>query len=309
MRWASAASTRERIDEALSEVVERAQVSLGDLRADLVIVFVSPHHVAGFLSVPAFLQSRFRGAAVVGCSAAGTLAMGVEHESGPSIVLMLANLPDVDVRAFHLPPTALQDASAWRDAVGCDPLAAPALILLPDPYTAPGEPLCTAVDKVYAHSVKLGGVSSGSPPDTAALFAGGLMHRSGMVGLALVGDLQMSSVVAQGARMVGPAFVITQLDRNRLQTLDGRAATEVLIEAFEEMSALDQHLFKSAPLVGVSSGVGQHLVRSILSMDRSSGSLTVGFEGDVGQTVRFAVRDPLAAREEMKQLLRIDGEH
>ena len=112
MRCGSAISRQARTDLAVREAIAEARQAFGDLPVDLVFCFLSPHHVASARDVLAQLGVHLPGAVVLGCSAQSCIGGAVEVEEGPSLSLTLANLPDVSLHAFHVPPVALTVAGA-----------------------------------------------------------------------------------------------------------------------------------------------------------------------------------------------------
>lgn len=311
MRWASVLETGSDTEEAVRRAADRLEDQLGERRVDLVIAFVTAAHAARYAAVPALLRQRFPGAAVVGCSAGGVSASSREVEEGHALSVIAAHLPDVDVHVFH---TEIEreagglDADAWSATVGVDPLARPALLLLPDPFSVPTERLLGSLDRAYPHSPKLGGLASGGQePGQVALFADGFVHRRGLVGVALVGDIALDTVVAQGARPVGPLLAVTGGRDNLISSLDGEPVLDVLGQVFEGLGDAERMLFQRQPMIGVSpderSGPGEVLVRAIMGVSRQSSVMAVGFPVEVGQRVRFHVRDHVSAHEELQDLL------
>ena len=85
MRWGSAISRQARTDLAVREAIAEARQAFGDLSADLVFGFLSPHHVAAARDVAAQLSSHLPGAVVLGCSAQSCIGGAVGgHLPAPS---------------------------------------------------------------------------------------------------------------------------------------------------------------------------------------------------------------------------------
>lgn len=77
----------------------------------------------------------------------------------------------------------------------------PHFVLLADPFTLDVESLVAGMDFAWPRSAKVGGLASDSQvPGGSALFLDGEVHDTGLVGLALSGDLEVDTVVAQGCR-------------------------------------------------------------------------------------------------------------
>jgi len=310
MRWASVLETGSDTEEAVRAAAERIEQTLGDARVDLIFAFVTQAHAERYAAVPALLRQRFPGAAVLGCSASGVSASSREVEDGPALAVVAAHLPDVQVEVFHTEvDRAGLDEAQWRAVVGVDPLARPSLILLTDPFSVPADRVVAGLDQAFPHSTKIGGLASGGQePGQIALFADGFLHRRGLVGVSLVGDIEMDTVVAQGARPVGPRLAVTGGHDNRITSLDGLPVLDMLTRVYEELDSADQALFQRQPMIGLTpqgrSRPGDVLVRAIVGVHRATGVMAVGFPVQVGQSVRFHVRDAASAHAELQALLR-----
>ena len=312
MRWASVLETGSDTEEAVRRAAERLESQLGERRVDLVIAFVSDAHAARYAAVPALLRQRFPGAAVLGCSAGGVSSSSREIEDGPGLSVIAAHLPDVEVSVFQVELEAgarSLSAAQWEALVGVDPLAQPTLVVLADPFSVPTEQLLGGLDAAFPHSTKIGGLASGGrEPGELALFADGFVHRRGLVGVSLVGDVAMDTVVAQGARPVGPVLAVTGGRDNLISSLDGEPVLDMLTSVYEELDSAEQALFQRQPMVGVSpddrSGPGEVLIRAVVGVSRENAVMAVGFPVEIGQRVQFHVRDAASAHAELQALLK-----
>jgi small ligand-binding sensory domain FIST len=297
---------------ALAEVCAGAETQLQGAAADLVLVFMSPHHRAGWDKMAVDLTERFDSATVLGCSAGGVIGGGREVEAAPGLSLVAAHLPDVGIHGFAMDdsevPAPNEAAAAWTERLGLDPAQDPTFLLLPDPYTCEASKLLAGLDLAFPGQVKLGGLASGGKaPGTHRLLLDGTVRRSGLVGVALVGDLEVDTVVAQGCRPVGPSLVITAAKENVLISLDGLPAVVQLERVFAGLGKEENDRFKSGPMVGLAPlpGSSDYLVRNLTGLDRASGVLRVNASVQVGQEVRFHILDAAAARKALSSRLQV----
>ena len=87
----------------------------------------------------------------------------------------------------------------------------------------------------------IGGLASGGrAPGGNALFLDDAVHRGGIVGVALTGDVAVDTIVAQGCRPIGEPMFVTRSERNVIYELDGRRAAVVLQELYAARRARDQ---------------------------------------------------------------------
>ena len=315
MKWASAVSEEQNLEEALRECASQVRDGLGQGPPDLALVFVSAHFASQYESVPAIVGGHLGSTLLFGCSAGGVIGGGKEVEQRHGVSLTAAKLPGVELSAFHLHGDDLPDLDAspdaWEDAFNVTAQDDPGFVLLVDPFSFPAQNFLLGLDYAFAKSVKIGGLASGgSRGGENALFLGGKVHREGAIGLALKGNIIVDTVVAQGCRPVGKLMSITKSNQNLLQELDGRPPLEVLRQLFSESDEKDQGLMQHSLFLGVlmddfidSPQQGDFLIRNIIGMDARSGAMAVGEMLREGQRVRFHLRDALTSAEDLADLL------
>ena len=315
MRWASASSDLPDLGDAIGAAVSVLREQLGGEAPDLLVAFTTPHHESSWDLVPSLLEEPFPEAVLVGCSAGGVIGGGEEIEHRPGVALSAAVLPGVELRPFHLEsagvPGPEAELEAWTRALGVRPDEDPSFVLLPDPFTFDSESFVRDLDTFFPDAVKVGGLASGGrSAGTNALYLGGRVHRSGMVGLVLSGNVQVETIVAQGCRPIGSPMFVTRSTNNLLYELDGRAAGEVLQELYDSLDESDQLLFQTSLFLGLVMEVGREiyvhgdfLVRNILGIEPESGALAIGALLDTNQVVQFHLRDARTSAQDLAALL------
>jgi len=303
MQWVSEISVAPSFVDALAEAAAGVSARLGGSAPTVVFAFASPHHREHFEALPSAVADTLGTNLVFGCGAAGIIGGAREVERNPAFALVGAVMPAVELRTFHIDTAMLpaSDAAAleWHERLGVAPDDAETMIVLADPHTSHVIPLLAGLDRAYPNTVKVGGLISGSaPPVGAALFAGRRTHPSGVVGLAIAGNVVVDTIVAQGCRPIGTPMFITRADANLAHELDGRNAARVLQETYEHATPRDRELMRSALFLGLAGapdrevyGQGDFLVRNVLGLDAKSGALAVGANLRTGGVVQFHVRD------------------
>ncbi|WP_216825505.1 FIST C-terminal domain-containing protein [Kiloniella sp. EL199] len=112
--------------------------------------------------------------------------------------------------------------------------------------------------------------------------------------------------LTQGCTPIGPKRVITSADEQKIYTIDGRSALDVLKEDIGELLSRDLSKIGGYIFVGFSvegSDSNDYLVRNLMSIDTSDGSLNITEEVSVGQPIFFCRRDNEAARKDLNRLL------
>ena len=314
MRWASALSGKESTDDAVAEAAGGVRSALRGEAPDLLVAFLSPHHLRSGTRLPALLATQFPGALLAGCSGGGVIGAGHEVEDAPAFSLTGAALPGVRLLPFHLDQSELPagaGAQEWRTAIGIDPAQRPCFLLLADPLTLDASALVQGLDVAYPAASKFGGLASGGTgPGANRLFLGDRTFRRGVAGVALSGNIAVETIVAQGCRPIGNPLIVTRCQGNVVQELDSQPPLEVLRELYGSLPARDQELFRTSLFVGVEMRqdqveyrAGELLVRNLVGMDPDSGALAIGAPLHPMQVVQFLLRDARTATEDLARML------
>jgi small ligand-binding sensory domain FIST len=186
-------------------------------------------------------------------------------------------------------------------------------VLLADPWSFPVDGFVELSNEVLPGLPLVGGLAGsalGVSGRGTWLFADGEAHDSGAVGVLIGGDVDVSTVVSQGCRPVGPTMVVTGSDGNELLSLAGTTATDKLQEVLSALDDTDRQLALTGLQIGIAMDEyaeeherGDFLIRGVAGLHPDRGSIVVGDVVDVGTTVRFQVRDADAAHDELEAVL------
>ena len=316
MKWASAVSGAEDLSQAIQECTTTVRDQLDGATPDLAVVFPSRQHEGSYDDVPAAVAEHLAPRILLGCSAGGVIGGGREVEHGPGFSLTAAVLPEVDVHPFHLESDGIpvEDATseAWEAALGGTRIDAdPHFLLLPDPFSFDAGRLLAGLDRTFPSGKKVGGMASGGrEAGENALFLGPERLGSGLVGIALSGNISVDTIVAQGCRPVGEPMFITSCRENVALEIDGSRPRDILQELYGRLDARDRDLFREALFLGIvmqeaqsQYGQGDFLIRNVVGFDPDSGALAVGARLKENQVVQFHVRDARTSAEDLQALL------
>ncbi len=315
MTWASAVSDLEDLTAASLECARDILGDLGGRKPDLAVLFISSHHAPHFHDVAEMIMDRISPHVLLGCSAGGVIGGGHEVEHRPGLSITAALLPGVQLHPFHVETPQLPDLDssprAWEELLGVDAKDDPQFLVMPDPFTFDAESFLTGLDYAFSRSAKVGGLASAaSQPGENALFLNDEMFHEGCVGLAMTGNIRVDTIVAQGCRPVGSPMRITKCHRNLLIQLEGRPPLEILQDMHQTLSPRDRELFNHSLFLGIVTDefkddyeAGDFLVRNIIGLDRSVGTLAVGAMLRERQVVQFHLRDALTSTEDLQRLL------
>lgn len=323
MKWASVLECMEgkpnspelNWGKAVESLAEELTSQLGG-KPDLLFAFISPDYKKYFEGITAALKARLGPAALLGCSAGGIIGGGQEVEQQSAISLTGAILPGVSVKTFHITNDSLPDLDdapdSWEKLMQVESSEQPAFVLLCDPFSFKIDSFVQGLDYAFPRLVKIGGLASGGhKAGENRLICDDKVYRSGLVGVALSGNIQVDSVVAQGCRAIGKPSRVTKCDRNLLYELDGKPAVNVLREAIERLSDGEQKLARDAIFLGVAMNEfqekfvdGDFLVRNIFGIEPMSGALLVGEVLRSERTVQFHLRDAATSRDDLRAMLK-----
>ena len=312
MRWASGHSVLADGAAAAAAAAAAVRAELGEGPVDLCMVFVSAAHVPAAETIATVLRDVLAPACLAGTSARGVVTRAEEIEQGPSLSLIAARLPGVDVKPFVLLQEAwagpVEDEAAF-DALAPGARGAELVVLLGDPFSIDVERVLSLFNRFVPGVRVVGGMASaGARPNANVLLLNDWLAPEGAVAIALHGAVRVDVIVSQGCAPIGPPLDVTHVEKNLVMTLDGQPALERVEEVLRALSGPDrerlrQGLYVGRPLRGDASGRGDYLVRNLLGADRERGALAVGDLVGPREKIRLHVRDARAAVEDLEMLL------
>lgn len=311
MTWASGISERIDVREAAKEAVAAALEGLGGgSPPSLALIFASSLYAPSYGQLARALPELLPEGAIAGCTAIGVIGGGKEVERREAISVVLARLPEMHVRVFHL-ESLPEDDAAWERVTGIAPAAhdGASFLLLADPFSVDPDALLSSFDAVYPRAVKLGALASGGArPGDVALFGRGVLARDGVVGVALSSPLVITPIVAQGCRPIGEPMIITRSRESVIQELNVGKPMEALQRTFKTLSPRDQELGRHSLHVGIEMHSGAHrygqgdfLVREVAGFDPQSGAMAISGRCQDYQVVQFHLRDAQTSAQDLER--------
>lgn len=297
---------------AAEAAVAAVRAGLDGAAPDLACVFICGVDLETIAAAGAAVTEGLGAPTVIGCSASGVIGSDSGAELEPAVAVWAASLPGARVRSFHLEVMRTPDGLTVLglpdpeidDAVG---------VLLADPWSFPVDGFVELSNEVLPGLPLVGGLAgsaTGVPGRATWLCHDGEMHDHGAVGVLIGGDVDVSTVVSQGCRPVGPNMIVTAADGNELITLAGAKATDKLQEILGALDPDDRELALTGLQIGIAMDEyaeeherGDFLIRQVAGLHPDRGSIVVGDVVEVGTTVRFQVRDAAAAHDELEAVL------
>jgi small ligand-binding sensory domain FIST len=330
MQWMNALSTQPSLEKAIGEVVAKINDSFS-ATPDLGIVFISSAFASDYPRLMPILLDKLPLPCVIGCGGGGIVGMKNEEspqeiEGNPALSLTVASLPNVEITPFHIKAEQLPDLDSppqkWWEMMGVSMEKQPDFILLADPFSAKINELLQGLDFAYPTGVKVGGLASSSTMGiNSGLFyatkakSDQMFFSEGTIGIALSGEIKISSIVAQGCRAIGETYQVSQGERNViLELTDSQGKTDsplnYLRNLVSSLAPEDQDLAQHSLFIGIARDefqlelkAGDFLIRNLVGVDPKYGAIAVGDKIRTGQRVRFHLRDGDASAEDLETLL------
>jgi len=300
---------------AAAAAAKAARRRLGSGPCDLALVFVSEafkdFDPAEFSTLLAKNLSPLR---VLGCNANGVIAGRKEVEGTPGVSILAMRLPGVRIQTFSFTQSELsrfENGAALVKDLDLYPNENPKFMILGDPVTGDPERMAALFNEGYPGAPVVGGMASGLLLHKPSwLLLGSQVLTQGLAGVALVGPVEIQTVVAQGCRPIGDPLIVTKAEGNVLHELGGRNPLEVLRETLSKCTPEDQRLARSSLFAGLVMNEsrcefrrGDFLIRNLLGYDDASGSLVLGSNLRRGQTLQFQLRDAHTSDQDFSMLL------
>ncbi|MFI6500473.1 FIST N-terminal domain-containing protein [Nonomuraea typhae] len=308
-RFADGLAVGSDLGATAERAVGQALSRLAD-KADLVCFFICGDDPDDVAEAGRRAMALAPGAHVIGCSATGVIGDGQGIELAPSVSAWAATLDGARLTTFALETLTAED----RFVVVGLPERSPddhVAVLLADPYSFPTDAFVERSADVLGDLPLIGGLANGmSGRGSVRLFADGQVYTEGAIGVLLSGDVNVSTVVSQGCRPIGPTMAVTRAEENLLLELAGQPALARLEDIVSELDEDDRELVASGLQIGLAMDEyaerherGDFLIRGVLGIDPDREAVAIGDVVEVGRTVRFQVRDAATADEDLYDLL------
>jgi small ligand-binding sensory domain FIST len=164
----------------------------------------------------------------------------------------------------------------------------------------------------YQFNVPIVGAAASGNPTTGQMhqWCGEKMVEASTSGVLLTGSFHTEVGVAQGCQPFGKAAKITRADGDKILELNEIPALEVLQKSLELLTEEDIRRSGGMVFLGMamdnsnqSPEIGDYLIRNIVGIDRDSSAVESAEHITEGQIVRFHLRTPYAARQEIQTII------
>jgi small ligand-binding sensory domain FIST len=280
----------------------------GAERADAALLFATP----GFGGMRELLEAAVACLGtpdVVGASAQGVMAGGVDCEDRPAVAVLA--LSGLDAVSFLLSDVSGDELSAGEEIASRLGGSRPEdlVVLLPDPGSIRPEPLIQGAARWLGPASIVGAGAVDPLSATPLQWCGGRIETGALAGLVLRAPRRARIGVTQACRPVTELLTVTRTQGNWVLELDGRPALDVYREVARAPLAADLRRAAAFLLVALPRVAdeplrpGGYLVRHVIGFAPEQGALALPELPKPGQRLALALRDAESARLDMKAML------
>jgi small ligand-binding sensory domain FIST len=166
-------------------------------------------------------------------------------------------------------------------------------------------------NEAYPGRPTLGGLASGDFNDQSTqLYWNNQVVEGGALAMSIGGEIELAGVISQGCTPIGETWTITRAEGHYIHEIGNRPAYEVLMETLNALPQMEKQNLRGNLFIGLVVNEyldefhrGDFLIRNLIGVDPSTGTLAVGAAPRVGQTIQFQRRDAKAGTEDIEALL------
>jgi small ligand-binding sensory domain FIST len=309
MEFLSRISTETELDKIFADLSQGVSG-----RWDIAFIFISGFNEESTKLIADHIRDGLGLDPLIGCAGFGVIGPGKEIEDSPSVSLLLGRLPGVRCMPFYFDQAryeSLTSAEEWYDLMDVYPNEKPKFIVFTESTNTAMNVFLEGINQSYPDSPVVGALTGVDNNPKQNLFIFNQKYYSqGLLGVCLIGNIHIETIVSQGCRPIGESYIVTQVEDNIIYELAGRPFYEVLEDVINDATEGDQKLAQDAIFIGIAMNEYKHrmkqgdfMIRLLMAIDDESGAGIITDTVQVGQTVRFHVRDPVSADLDLKSML------
>jgi small ligand-binding sensory domain FIST len=280
----------------------------------LALLFTTPRYFDHAQRILELIREHTEAQVVTGSSTTGLVCAGHEFETGGGIVLHLFALPGAGfapIRFTQADVEERQDPRLWRDQVYVGRGDSTGMLAFVDPFSMDAEGWMHQWNLAWPGTPIGGGLASGDLRNRRTqLYLNNRVHEDGGVAVALSGRAALRVIVAQGCTPVGETWTVTRARNQTIEQIGNRPAFDVFRETFASLTPEEQRQSGGSLLAGIVANSyseeyrrGDFLVRPVIAADPERGGLAIASTPKAGQALRFQIRDPAGATEDLETVL------
>jgi small ligand-binding sensory domain FIST len=248
---------------------------------------------------------------LVGASAHGVLAAGQEHEEETAVAVLAWS--GLEATPFLIADPSGEEAAACEEiamALGGTPRPEDLVVVLPDPRNFDPEVFLPELSAALAPAQVVGAGSGDPLSDEPLQWLGRDVASGGVAGMVLRPRHRPRVGVTQACSPVTELLTVTRSRGHWVLELDGRPALDVFREVARGPLAADLERAAAFVLAALPSDPGAsslepggYLVRHLVGFEANENAFALPIALEPGARMGLALREPGAAREDLKAML------
>jgi len=309
LRAGAGLSTLREARAAAKEAAEAALEGCGG-RADAALLFATAGYGDDLSRVVDAARDCLGTQALVGASAHGVLARGREAEGGTAVAVVAQ--AGLETHPFLLTDLEGDEALAGDEIaarLGGDPRPEDLVVLLPDPRVLRVDSLLQGAHRALAPARIVGAGAFDLTVHPSLQWCGPELETGSLAGMVIRGTRAPRIGVTQACRPATDWLTVTQVEGHWLLELEGRPALEVYREIARAPLAADLRRAAAFLLVALpcdpagSLDPGAYTVRNVMGFATETNAFAIPVRLKPGDRVALAIREPEAARDDLKIML------
>ncbi len=276
------------------------------------LIFIAPSLFPNAKEILELVQIEAQVPTLIGCSGASLIANDKEIEAQAGMALGLYSLPGAKLDVLHITQEQVEESTGpgyWHMETGIEQTNG--WLAFVDPFTFNCDAWLNMWNEAYAGRPTMGGLASGEFTDQCTqLYWNNQVIEGGAIAMSVRGGVELAGVISQGCTPIGDTWTITRAEGHYIHEIGNRPAYDVLMETLNAMPQVDKQSLRGNLFIGLVVNEyldefhrGDFLVRNLIGVDPSTGTLAVGATPRVGQTMQFQRRDAKAGTEDIEALL------
>jgi small ligand-binding sensory domain FIST len=294
---------------AARRAVEQARERLAPAEPRAALVFATAAWGPALFGLLASVEEELGDCPAYGATVAGLFGEGQGTADNPGLVIALLGGADVQaVLLEDLSPDDPESGPELLDHFAQPPGKGDLLLVLADLRHRSPDALLAGFSRRGVEAVIAGLGAAALPEEAPRIWAGGQVVRQGVLGVIVRGAASARYGIAKGCRPLSAPFVVSRVRDRWISGLSGESALGLLREAArharlpETADSLRQLMVEvSAPQSAEEAGGGR--LRNIVGIDPRRDAFLLPEDVAPGSRLCFAVRDAVAARENLESVV------
>ncbi len=301
-------------EKAAENVAKSLLKKLGGRQPDVVVIFATSDHRKNYQKILNRVAEITQAKQITGSSAAGVLTDEMEVERQAGIAAMaIVDSPGCQSSCFLIPNLQENNFRAGEklgESLRANVAPAKMMLLFPDPFSFQSPLFFDGLESGYGYLPIAGAAASedGSEEKTYQ-FGDGRSSFDAAAGVVFSGRADCEIGLTRSCKPFGEPLKITRAEGNMIYEIDGRPAYDILLESishidFDDPGQLFQRIFLGVPTKSFQTDFSSnYLIRNILGVNAKKGMLSCVSPVEEGDFVTFTVRDRIAARQDLREML------